>query len=203
MAIYLEGSITATGSAYNLNLGFIPSKIRLLNQTTLAGGSGVFSSEWYYGMPNGYAATITTAGTPVFALATSNGFTPFQTSDANLYTETVFTITNISQAANAVVTATNTLAIGDVVTFSGVVGMTQINQLRATVTAASGSNFTVNLNTSGFSAYTSGGEANVITTQVTPTLNAGVIGMTLGSAICGSSGNVIYYEAVLDAPFTS
>lgn len=69
-------------------------------------------------------------------------------------------ITGITQASSAVVTASNTLAIGNTVHFSGVAGMTQINGLRGTVTAASAGSFTVNINTALFGAYTSGGTYN-------------------------------------------
>nr|WP_286948252.1 DUF2460 domain-containing protein [Pseudomonas sp. UBA6718] len=69
-------------------------------------------------------------------------------------------ITGISQASSAVVTASNTLAVGDTVHFSGVAGMTQINGLRGTVTARTATQFTVNINSALFSAYTSGGTFN-------------------------------------------
>lgn len=200
MAIYKTGTITGTGAAQNLNLGFVPSRFRIRNQTTLAGGAGVFDAEWFDSMPNASAYTITTSGTPVFAYAVANGFTPFQTGDAALYGVTRFVITGITQAAQAVVTAVNTLVIGDVVTFSGVVGMTQINQLRGKVVAAAAGNFTVDLNTTGFSAYVSGGEANVITGNTT---NVGQIGITLGTAVAGAVADVIRYEAYLDTPVTS
>jgi len=200
--IYKEGTFVATGSAYNLNLGFTPSKIHLVNQTTLASGVGVFDSEWFYGMTNAYAKTISTAGTPVFALSTTNGFTPYQTGDAALWTPTNITITGISAAAQAVVLTTSALpAVGEVVTFSGVVGMTQINTLRGKITAVNpGVSFTVDINTTGFTAYVSGGIANWISnTQY----NVGTSGITIGTDVCGSINDVIRYEAFLDAPFTS
>ena len=67
-------------------------------------------------------------------------------------------ITAISKAASAVVTVgSHTFAIGDSVAFSGVVGMTQINGLRALVTATSGTTITVAINSTAFTTYTSGG----------------------------------------------
>nr|WP_081648515.1 DUF2460 domain-containing protein [Pseudomonas sp. P818] len=70
------------------------------------------------------------------------------------------TITGISQASSAVVQAVNTLVVGETVHFSGVVGMTQMNGLRGTVTARTGTQFTVNINSSLFTAYASGGTFN-------------------------------------------
>jgi uncharacterized protein (TIGR02217 family) len=70
-------------------------------------------------------------------------------------------ITNITQAASAVVTvgAANGFAVNDLVYFSNVFGMTQINGLVGQVTAAPGTTITVNINSTAFSAYTSGGTA--------------------------------------------
>lgn len=72
---------------------------------------------------------------------------------------TVATITNITQAASAVVTvsAPHTLQIGEAVSFAGVVGMTQINALTGIISAITSTTLTVNINSSGFTAYGSGG----------------------------------------------
>lgn len=67
-------------------------------------------------------------------------------------------ITGITQASQAVATVgSHTFVVGESVAFSGVSGMTQINGLRALITAVSGSTITVAINSSAFSAYTSGG----------------------------------------------
>jgi uncharacterized protein (TIGR02217 family) len=71
------------------------------------------------------------------------------------------TVTAITQAASAVVTVgAHTFLVGESVHFIGVVGMTQINALRGTITAVGGTTITVNINSTGFSAYTSGGTVN-------------------------------------------
>ena len=70
-------------------------------------------------------------------------------------------ITNITQATSAVVTANNFFGSGDSIQFTNVGGMTQINGLVGTITAANGTSFTVNINSSGFSAYGSGGQATL------------------------------------------
>lgn len=70
-------------------------------------------------------------------------------------------ITGISKASSAVVTVgSHTFVIGDSVLISGVVGMTQINGLRALVTAISGTTISLAINSTGFSDYTSGGVVN-------------------------------------------
>jgi uncharacterized protein (TIGR02217 family) len=71
------------------------------------------------------------------------------------------TVTAITQAASAVVTVgAHTFLVGESVHFIGVVGMTQINGLRGTITAVGGTTITVNINSTAFSAYTSGGTVN-------------------------------------------
>jgi hypothetical protein len=76
------------------------------------------------------------------------------------------TISGISIAASAVVTVnsvagSNPFAIGETVGVTGAAGMTQINNINAKVTNIGGSSgawtVTLNVNSSGFSAWTSGG----------------------------------------------
>lgn len=70
-------------------------------------------------------------------------------------------ITAISKAASAVITVgSHTFVVGDSVVISGVVGMTQINGVRAQITAVAGTTITVVINSTGFSDYTSGGVVN-------------------------------------------
>jgi uncharacterized phage protein (TIGR02218 family) len=77
-------------------------------------------------------------------------------------------ITGITQAASAVVTVgAHTFAVGDVVEFSGVGGMTQINGLTGSITAIGDTTITVNINSTAFSAYTSGGTAAHLAGSIT------------------------------------
>lgn len=71
-------------------------------------------------------------------------------------------ITSISQATQAVVGvgSGHGIVAGRSVYFSGVVGMTQINGLRGTVVTAGASTITVNIDTTLFTAYSSGGQVN-------------------------------------------
>lgn len=70
-------------------------------------------------------------------------------------------ITAITQAASAVVTVgAHTFIVGESVHFTGVVGMTEINGLRGLITATSATEITVSINSTSFTAYTSGGTVN-------------------------------------------
>lgn len=99
------------------------------------------------------------------------------------------TITAISQAAQAVVTASNTFSVGQYVLFSQVVGMTQINGKNAQITEASATSFTINLDTTTFTAYASGGLATFMPMQnqiglvlSTPTSNTFTVDILFVSA---------------------
>jgi hypothetical protein len=220
-----------------LILGFNPSYFKMQNKTKItANTNGVQEIEFWDDMVNGSAYLWTmTAGAPVLTYTATNGVTPFSTTDASLYTSTNLTITGISKAANASITATHAFTANDVgvtvVTFHGVVGMIQINTLSGIVqSVTSTTSFTVNINSTNFTTYTSGGIANIITgspalqggsltsgnalgfsplnlptTQVlnTALFTTGSQGVTLGSAIMVTTADVWEYYALLDAPFTS
>jgi uncharacterized protein (TIGR02217 family) len=67
-------------------------------------------------------------------------------------------ITGITKAAQAVITVgTHTYLVGESVAVSLVVGMTQMNGLRALITAIGATTITVNVNSTAFSTYVSGG----------------------------------------------
>lgn len=69
-----------------------------------------------------------------------------------------YSITGITKAAAAVITlGTHALVVGQSVHISGVLGMTQINGLRALITAITGTTITVAINSSAFNTWTSGG----------------------------------------------
>ncbi len=70
----------------------------------------------------------------------------------------VATITGISQANPAVVTAVNAFTVGDNAFIFGVVGMTQINNTGVVATTVTGTTVTLsNVNSTSYSAYVSGG----------------------------------------------
>jgi len=67
-------------------------------------------------------------------------------------------ITNVTQANPAQVTSVNhNLVTGDRILITGVQGMTQLNNINYTVTFVNANNFTIGIDSTGFTAYTSGG----------------------------------------------
>lgn len=71
--------------------------------------------------------------------------------------ETSFNITAISQATQAVLTVTTTFGVGQTVTISGVVGMTELNGNTYTVVANGVTTLTIDVDSTAFTAYVSGG----------------------------------------------
>lgn len=67
------------------------------------------------------------------------------------------TITAISQASVCVITTNNTFAFGNRVTISGVIGMTELNGNTYTVIAATATTITIDVDSTNFTAYVSGG----------------------------------------------
>ena len=108
----------------------------------------------------------------------NNAIAKFSSTEiTNLWQDTLYSykkissrsISGISKAASAVITlstgsATNPYAVNQVVLVNNVSGMTQINGLYGTISGIGGSSgawtITVNINSSGFSVWTSGGVVN-------------------------------------------
>jgi ubiquitin-activating enzyme E1-like protein len=254
MSIVKTGTITVVtgGAAQNLNLGFVPSKFYMRNDTILVSGTvtgvvEVWYDEYTASLSTPYVVINTcTTGVPAISrlasgtLAATTGIIPFQTADSNLFVpnqapytttsgnrayigaSTNLVITGLSNAANASVTATHSFTSADVgvtvVTFHGVLGMTQINGLSGVIqTVTSTTSFTVNIDTTNFGTYSAGtagltgGFANVITGAPANTLygnvslptaeaNLGIVGLRLGTSVMVNTNDVWYYEAILNYP---
>lgn len=81
-------------------------------------------------------------------------------------------ITAITQAANAVVTSTaHGLVTGDSVRLKSIVGMTQLNNYTARVTFINANSYSIDVNTTGFTAYASGGTGEKVLTGDYPALS--------------------------------
>ena len=74
--------------------------------------------------------------------------------------ESTYDITGATQAAQCVLTCENSFFAGQTITITGVVGMTQLNNNSYTVVSATTTTVTINVNSTGFTAYVSGGIAS-------------------------------------------
>lgn len=117
--------------------------------------------------------------------------------------EQVRAITGITQAANAVVTCNNSVSpiqAGDVIVFNSAVGgMTQIRSLVGNVVSANSTTITTDINSSGFSAYTSGGGLY----GKTPTGQLPETGFSLGGAADLFNADMISGAIAVDWPIVN
>jgi len=67
------------------------------------------------------------------------------------------TITAVTQAVQAVITANNTFVVGQLIEINGVVGMTQLNGNTYSIVNVTPTTITINVDSTGFTAYSSGG----------------------------------------------
>lgn len=141
------------------------------DQTMGLVSAGVYQLRKYYGTDKTAGATgyaYRNIYKPVTATArVAIGATEIRSADWSIVTATgrvtfaadkTFAVTAITKAVSAVLSvAGNTFVVGQSVHISGVSGMTQINNLRALITARDASTITVAINSTGFGTYTSGG----------------------------------------------
>lgn len=164
MTIVTQGTFTATGNPVNINLpqGLDYFKTFNLTQaaTTATPGCGIMFEYWPATMANNSAIQWSKSnGSNAMNVTqiTTGGFT-YYPSYPN--PEAPVTITAITNANPAVVTATNTYNNGDRVVIYGTTGMLQISGMVFTVSSVSGSNFTLlGLDASGFTNAATAGFA--------------------------------------------
>jgi len=133
--------------------------------------AGVYQLRKYYGMDKAAGATgyayreikKPVAGTVKIGI----GATEIRSADWSVVTTTgrvtfaadmTYPITAITKASSAVITlGAHSLVVGQSVQVSGVAGMTEINGLRALITAKDATTITVAINSTAFTTYASGG----------------------------------------------
>lgn len=102
------------------------------------------------------------------------GTAPFGYSALPTGYTSAFAITGATQATQAVLTSTSTFLVGQQIQIFGVVGMTELNGNTYTVVAVTPTTVTINVDSTGFTPYVSGGTAtstqnviNYLTGEVT------------------------------------
>jgi hypothetical protein len=153
--IVTQGSFTSTGVNVKINTPSSADYFKTVNYTQMGlTGSVCVAGEWF-GPNSGVGATPINdglrwrkAGSSViqidnFSTSTaSNGFTYVTTSPV-VEAANVNAITAITAANPAVVSQTNTYSNGDILIFGGTTGMLQIGGIRAQISSASGSGYTL------------------------------------------------------------
>jgi len=144
-----------------------------VDQTLALVSAGIYQLQVAYGgagTPISIGKPVRTifkpvAGTTKIAIGAAEQVTRFSVSTTTgrvTFTNLTKAITAITQAASAVITvgAAHGYNTNDSVYISGVSGMTQINGLRAFITTTAATTITVAINSTTFTAYTSGGNVN-------------------------------------------
>lgn len=148
---------TGVPTAFDQTCGLVSAGVYQLRKTygmdKTAGAAGYAYRE----IKKPVSGTVLVAIGPT-AIVNTDWSVDVTTGRITFATDQTFNITGISQAASAVLTlGTHGLNIGQSVQISGVSGMSQINGLRALITAKTATTITVSINSTSFSAYTSGG----------------------------------------------
>lgn len=202
----VAGPIVATGSALSLTLPFEAECIKIYNYTKYGTNSENLQAVWFKGMPAGDALIIARGTTDLTStLETTNGVT-----DASVeggMASRHLAITGATQANPCVITtAAHGLATGDRVRITMVGGMEELNATSRNpyrVVVLTATTFALqdiygnNIDSTGFSAYTSGG---VVTKLNNVDADAYYYEppqyiYTLGTALAGSASDVLYFEA--------
>jgi hypothetical protein len=146
------------------------------------------------GIPQAVAISVTgTTGTMYRYLVTA---VDAETDEESLPSIQEFDVTGITQANPGVVSAAgHDFVNGDIVEFEGVLGMTEINGNEYTVAnVVAGVSFTC-VNTSGFTAYTSGGTVKkIFRASAASALNASNYVTLSWTAVAGAGRYFIYRE---------
>lgn len=185
-------------------------KFELYNYDKYGTNSNSLEMKWFKGMPNGSALIITRGTTDLSSsLETTNGFTIIN--NTPLYGVEIVSVTN---ANPGVFTFRGpgfnpgqgipAFATGDTVKFSFLAGSASwqgINGTAYTLTKISSTTFSVPVDTTAFGAYTaSSGIAYRTQTAsgvLIPPLNTPNVGIRLGSACVGNTGDTMYFVATI------
>lgn len=149
-----------------------------------------------------WSAGSTTILQPKVIAGNQQGFVLIRdtgTAEANSLEITNFifpaTITGATQANPCVLTANNSFLLNQKILITGVVGMTQLNGNIYTITTVTPTTITINVDSTAFTAYSSGGTATPETNIYSPNhcLNDGdyiVINGVIGSIASAINGNI-------------
>jgi len=195
--------LTSAGSAYNLDLGFVPNFVHTRNvtqwkqtsqNTDLWWDSTMANASWYGYVTQG---TITDGALP--NSGTTNGFTPY---DTTVRTARQKVISGATQANPVVLTVTGhgwTAAAndGDTVTinFMGDDSMVELNGGRYTMTYVGPNSISIDVDGTGFTAYSAATRGGIIMNNSDEWDDTGFKGITLGTVPMANNADVILVEA--------
>jgi hypothetical protein len=194
----------SAGTAYNLNVGFIPDRVKIYNHTKWATDGTDVEFIWYRLMGDAVMLSGISDDTGINrAIITSNGIEVYE---ENVNLPTAKTVSGATVASPPVITtsAVHGYSTGDQVRFSNVGGMDEINRtanpykitvLSTTTFSLQDINSGENIDGTGFTAFTSGGQVLKINNTFDDT---GFKGITLGTECVGANDDIVYVECYMD-----
>jgi len=195
------GYFISDGSAYNITLPFYPDKFEWYNYTKFGTNANNLQGVWFRDFPAGDALIITRGTTDLSSsLETTNGVT--NASTAGGFTNQHVTITGITTATPAVVTAAgHGLTSGDRIVITKVIGTmaAEINNNTYVVEVLSSSTFALydvyGLPITTVGAYSSSGQLTKTGPDLGVVDNPPSYILTLGTAVVSNDNDVIYFVA--------
>jgi len=201
-------SIVSTGSAMNIELGFVPNCVHLLNQTPWRAltvdrviesrwDSRLADAAWY-----GYSTQnpVTNGMEPV--QGSTNGFTPY---DTYTFASRDQLPTGISKATRGIVTVSGghgfTAAAndGDTISFNLLPSdsMYELNGQRTSMTYINSTTFYIEIDTTGYTTFDASTTRAGIFQNLTADdyANTGFKGITIGTDLIGSGSDVLLLDA--------
>ena len=196
--------LQSAGVAYNLDIGFTPTKVTVWNATKWATDTKKVKFVWHYGMAADTAlAEVAEDDGMNRTIEAANGFTLYDTSSVTSNYKTVSGgITKTNPGVVTVVSTTGWVA-GDALRFQNLVEMTELNNTARPIyikEVIDGTTFSI-LDTSAYGAAETSVTATVY--NLSKTVGAeGFKGMTLGTAVIGENDDIMYIEAIMDDTYT-
>lgn len=196
--------LTSAGAAYNLDLGFVPNFVHTRNITqwkavTDKNTDLFWDSTMADGTYYGYMTQTNTADGMEATSGTSNGFTPY---DTTVKTARQKVISAATKANPCVITSnghgyTAAANNGDTITinFMGDDSMVELNGGRYTMTYVDGNRFSLDVDSTNFTTYSATVRGGIAMNMSQEWDDTGYKGITLGSVIMGTNGDVILVEA--------
>lgn len=205
-------SLTSGGAAYNITLPFEADTIEWFNYTKYATNANNLQGIWFAGFPAGDALIIARGTTDLTStLETTNGVTELP--DGSGFSSTSVVPTGINLSTSVVTVASNTFQEGQFVRgtnfratpVSSATGCYGLNNRVFQIGAVSSTTFEllepytgIRADISGETAFVNNGVArfNLIGQSLGTQNPAPIYRYTLGTAVMGADGDVIYIRAM-------
>ena len=193
-------SFIGDGAVQNIELGFVPDYIKVVNSTKFATDGTVVESEYFKGMADGFSLNGVAEDTAINrSISSTNGFTVVQASSTATNQSAV---SGISKANPAVVTVASTTGwtTDDVIHLKNIAGMINVNNVDYKIVVLNGTTFSLKdmdgnaIDSSAFEAYVAAADDAAVNLSLN-VANEGFYGVTLGTAIAGVTSDVMFVTA--------